>query len=104
MHTCTGRRRGIILFQWEKRPGAPGASGASWIRFETAGTAFVHIYQLLTFIIILGWMEWWNSYPAYLGSFVYTIYLIRSALLSGWTCHLPTWIWRFLTKVILTIV
>jgi hypothetical protein len=39
MHTCTGRRRDIILFLGEIRP---GASGASWIRFETAGTSFVH--------------------------------------------------------------
>jgi hypothetical protein len=55
IHTCTGRRRDIILSLGEIRPGASGASGASWIRFETAGTSFVCIYyyQLLTLLYCL---------------------------------------------------
>jgi hypothetical protein len=39
----------------EGRKERPGASGASWIRFETAGTSFcVHILPTIYFILLLG--------------------------------------------------
>ena len=54
MHTCTGnrRRRGIIFLFLEGE--WPGASGASWIRSETAGSSFcVHIYYHFTLLYFL---------------------------------------------------
>jgi hypothetical protein len=72
MHTCTGRRRDIILFLGEIRP---GASGASWIRFETAGTSFVCIYILpTTYLYYIAWMEWLNSYLAKVDTTRYRVY------------------------------
>jgi len=44
IHVLKSGRGEVPFYFWRKRP---GASGASWIRFETAGSPFLCIYHYL---------------------------------------------------------